>query len=178
MKPLKHHLFAWALVAAMPTAIASVDSERRLGDHLSFALPLGTVAYELWRGDREGAWQLTQTLVLTVGVAELLKNTTDVERPDGSNNKSFPSGHAARVFPAAAYMRQRHGFEKAWPLYVAATYVGYTRVQAKRHRWQDVAASALLAEGMAHWRVTPLGAEVLADVSANGATVSLQWRLD
>ncbi len=175
---MKHHLLGWALLAATSLAGASVQSERRVGDHLSVALPLGTVAYELWRGDREGAWQLTQTLALTVGVTEVLKNTTDVQRPDGSNNKSFPSGHAARVFPVAAYMRQRHGLEKAWPLYVAATYVGFTRVQAKRHRWQDVAGSALLAEGMAQWRVSPLGGVVQADLGANGATVWLHWRLD
>jgi membrane-associated phospholipid phosphatase len=160
--------------AAMPAAHASTDSERRLGDHLSYALPLGALAVELWRGDRAGAWQLTQSFVVTTGTTELLKRATNQTRPDGSNDKSFPSGHAARAFSAAAYVRQRHGFEAAWPLYVAATYVGHTRVQADRHRWRDVVGAAALAELSAHWLVEPFDGRL--QVSAGPQSVQVQWR--
>ena len=135
---------------------ASLGDERKLGDQLSWALPAGTAAVELWRGDTDGAWQLAQTFVLTTGATELLKKTTGVTRPDGSNDQSFPSGHAARAFSAAAYVQQRHGLSAAWPLWLGATYVGHTRVQARRHRWGDVAAAAAIAWGVAHWRVEAL----------------------
>lgn len=149
---------------------ASVDSERRAGDVLSLALPIGTLAVEAWRGDLAGAWQLTQTFALTTGVTEILKKNTGVTRPDGSDDKSFPSGHAARAFSAAAYVHQRHGWDKAWPLYVAATYVGHTRVQARRHRWSEVAVAAGLAYGFARWRVTPADAQlVVAPAEGGGA---------
>ena len=69
------------LALASATALASVAGERRAGDTLSLALPLGTLAVEAWRGDWQGAWQLTQTFVLTTGVTEVLKNTTGVTRP-------------------------------------------------------------------------------------------------
>ncbi len=134
----------------------SLADQRRLGDQLSLALPIGTAAVELWRGDTQGAWQLTQTFALTTGVTELLKSTTGVTRPDGSDDKSFPSGHAARAFSAAAYVHRRHGLDAAWPLWLAATYVGHTRVQAQRHRWGDVAAAGALAYGFARWRVDAL----------------------
>ena len=157
-------LVGCALMAAM-SCQAEVDRERRAGDVLSLALPIGTLAVEAWRGDSQGAWQLTQTFALTTGLTELLKKHTGVTRPDGSDDKSFPSGHAARAFSAAAYVHQRHGWDKAWPLYVAATYVGHTRVQARRHRWSEVAVAAGLAYGFARWRVTPADSQlVLAPV--------------
>lgn len=139
----------WILVSAP----AAADAERRLGDQLSLALPLGTAAVELARGDTQGAWQLAQVFALTTGLTEVLKETTGVTRPDGSDDKSFPSGHAARAFSAAAYAQQRHGTAAAWPLWLGAAYVGHTRVQARRHRWSEVAAAGALAYGMARWRV-------------------------
>jgi membrane-associated phospholipid phosphatase len=158
-------------------AWASVDSQRRLGDQLSLALPAGTLAATLWRGDRDGAWQLVQTFVLTTATTQALKQSTGVMRPDGTNDQSFPSGHAARAFSAAAYLRQRHGLDAAWPLYVAATYVGYTRVQARRHRWGDVVAAAALAEAFASWRVLPMQGQVQVAPAPQGLQVSVRWRL-
>ncbi|MFN3304359.1 MAG: phosphatase PAP2 family protein [Roseateles sp.] len=175
--PTKLALGVALLASLSVSAHANRSSETRVGDHLSLALPAGMLAYELVRGDREGAWQLAQTFALTTATAEVLKRHTGVTRPDGSNDLSFPSGHAARAFSAAAYARKRHGMEMAWPLYVAATYVGHTRVDARRHRWGDVAASALLAEGFAHWRVTPAGAQMQAGVGPEGAFVALSWTL-
>lgn len=158
------------LLALGCQAEAGVDRERRAGDVLSLALPVGTLAVEAWRGDWTGAWQLTQTFALTTGVTEILKKNTGVTRPDGSDDKSFPSGHAARAFSAAAYVHQRHGWDRAWPLYVAATYVGHTRVQARRHRWSEVAVAAGLAYGFARWRVTPDDAQlVVAPAEGGGA---------
>ncbi len=123
---------------------------------------------ELWRGDYQGAWQLTQTFALTTGVTELLKKNTGVTRPDGSDDKSFPSGHAARAFSAAAYVQHRHGWESAWPLWLAATYVGHTRVQARRHRWSEVAAAGALAYGFARWRVDALPPQSQAWLGPDG----------
>lgn len=144
------------LLGLAVAAGTSLGDERKLGDQLSWALPAGTAAVELWRGDIQGAWQLAQTFVLATGATELLKKTTGVNRPDGSNDQSFPSGHAARAFSAAAYVQQRHGLATAWPLWLGATYVGHARVQADRHRWGDVAAAAAIAWGVARWRVEAL----------------------
>jgi len=136
---------------------SSADSEghTRAGDVLRIAMPTAVVGYELWRHDEEGLKQFAQSWALTVGTTEVLKHTTHVERPDGSDDSSFPSGHASNAFAAATYMHRRHGFAQAWPWYVAATYVGWTRVQADRHRWIDIAGSAALAGVSSWWLVTP-----------------------
>jgi membrane-associated phospholipid phosphatase len=165
MPCLTRSLLPFILLAASG---ASLANERRVGDHLSLALPIGTAAVELWRGDYQGAWQLTQTFALTTGLTEVLKKNTGVTRPDGSDDKSFPSGHAARAFSAAAYVHQRHGFEAAWPLWLGATYVGHTRVQARRHRWSEVAVAAGLAYGFARWRVDALPAKSQAWLGPDG----------
>ncbi len=175
----RHRLAALAVAATacLPGLANASSSEQRVGDQLSLVLPIGMLATELVRGDHEGAWQLVQTFALTTATTEVLKHQTKVTRPDGSNDLSFPSGHAARAFSVAAYARKRHGIENAWPLYLAATYVGHTRVDARRHRWSDVVGSALLAEGFAHWRVKPAGAQVQAAIGPDGVFIALNWSM-
>ena len=134
---------------------AGGDGGRHAGDVLSYALPAATLGVELWRGDLEGSRQFVGSLGVTLAATELLKRGTGVERPDRSNDESFPSGHAARAFAAASYVHRRHGIESAWPLYAAALYVGHTRVQADRHRWVDVAGAAAVAAASAGWLVEP-----------------------
>ncbi|HEX6019677.1 MAG TPA: phosphatase PAP2 family protein [Burkholderiaceae bacterium] len=136
-------------------AVASSDATREAGDVLSVAMPVATLGVELWRGERTGALQFTESFVVTVAATELLKRTTHVERPDGTNDQSFPSGHASRAFASATYVHRRYGWQHAWPLYGLATYVGYTRVASDRHRWADVAGSAAVAALSSWWLVDP-----------------------
>ena len=162
------------LALAASSALAS-DGGRRAGDVLSFALPLATLGVELARGDREGAGQFAWSFAATTGTAEVLKRVTGVERPDGSNDLSFPSGHAARAFSSAAYVRARHGLLPSLPLYAAAVYVGHTRVDARRHRWGDVLGAALLAEASAAWLVTPANRPTRLSVMADGEGVAVMF---
>lgn len=148
----------WSLCLACAAASAMAgDDVRRSGDVLRFALPAGAMAGELWRGDPQGAWQLGRSWLATVAATEALKRATHVERPDHSDDASFPSGHASNAFAAATFMHRRHGFDEAWPWYLAATYVGWTRVHVHRHRWVDIAGSAALAGASSWWLVAPAG---------------------
>lgn len=144
-------------LACTATSAVASDEHRRIGDVLRFAMPAGVATYELWRGDREGLWQFGRSWIVTLGATEVIKRSTRVERPDRSDDLSFPSGHASHAFAAATYMHRRHGFDEAWPWYAAATYVGWTRVQANRHRWVDIAGSAALAGASSWWLVSPVG---------------------
>lgn len=169
-----------ACAAATATAPAAAeDAHRRAGDVLRYALPAAVVASELWRGDRDGLWQFGQSWVVTLGGTELLKRGTHVQRLDGSDDLSFPSGHASTAFAAATYMHRRHGFDQAWPWYLAATYVGWTRVQAHRHRWGDVAGSAALAAASSWWLVAPVserGVSLVPVVAPGLVAVELRAR--
>jgi membrane-associated phospholipid phosphatase len=141
-----------AMFGALPTV---ADTEREIGDVLSYAMPAAVLGFELYRGDKEGAWQFTTSFAATTLVTEALKRATNLERPDRTNDLSFPSGHAARAFSAASYIHRRHGWEYALPAYALATYVGHTRVQAKRHRWGDIAGAAAVSTLATWWLVDP-----------------------
>jgi membrane-associated phospholipid phosphatase len=81
-----------------------------------------------------------------------LKAMIKEERPDHSDNKSFPSGHAAMAFAAARSIDKEFRKESIWiPIagYAAATAVGIERVANKHHHWYDVVAGAAVGVGSA-----------------------------
>lgn len=73
-----------------------------------------------------------------------LKYGIDEQRPDGGGGQSFPSGHTAASFMGAEFIRKNYGWGWGVPSYIAAGWVGYTRVQSYNHYWHDVAAGALI----------------------------------
>lgn len=170
--PLKTSLLV-LLAAIGHFAPGAAVAAEHAGDALSYALPAGTLAFELWRGDKAGALQFTEAFVVTMAATEILKPTTHVERPDHSNDRSFPSGHASRAFSAATYVHRRYGFADAWPLYALSTYVGYTRVRTDRHRWTDVAGSAAVAAASSWWLVQPKSSSV--SMATDGRTIFVAW---
>ena len=94
--------------------------------------------------------------IASVGVAfgakTALKAMIKEERPDHSDNSSFPSGHAAMAFAAARSIDKEFRCESIWiPIagYAAATAIGVERVASDRHHWYDVVAGAALGFGAA-----------------------------
>ena len=121
-------------------------------------LPLAWAAGRtLYSADAEGAAQMAAGGILTVGSSELLKRAIDAERPDyepGDTRHSFPSGHVAKAWFAAAHLQRRYGcYELRWSCwrgsavpYIAAVATAAGRVGARRHHLEDVIASAVIAE--------------------------------
>lgn len=92
------------------------------------------------------------SVVVAFGVKTALKAMVKEERPDHSDNKSFPSGHAAIAFAAARSIDKEFRKDCIWiPIagYAAATAVGIERVASDRHHWYDVVAGAALGFGSA-----------------------------
>ena len=94
--------------------------------------------------------------IASVGVAYVgktaLKAMIKEERPDHSDNKSFPSGHAAMAFAAARSIDKEFRKDCVWiPIagYAAATAIGIERVANKHHHWYDVLAGAGVGVGAA-----------------------------
>jgi membrane-associated phospholipid phosphatase len=162
-------------VAVLPLSASASDTQRRAGDLISYALPAATFGVELWRGDHEGALQIAESLTATLVTTAALKHSIHAERPDHSDDQSFPSGHAAWSFAAATYVHRRHGLDSAWPLYALASYVGYTRVHARQHRWGDVAGGAAVAAASSGWLAKPLGPG--ASLELGRRSVSINWNV-
>jgi membrane-associated phospholipid phosphatase len=142
-------LIAGALVlAAAPAQAGSPnDGIEKAGVIVSIVLPTAAGGISLYKNDWQGLAQLATVTAATVGSAYLLKHVVHEERPDGSNDQSFPSDTAALAFAPASYLWDRYGWEYGAPAYAAAAFVGYSRVESKQHHWWDVATSAGMAWG-------------------------------
>ncbi|WP_169777035.1 phosphatase PAP2 family protein [Campylobacter mucosalis] len=57
----------------------------------------------------------------------------------------MPSRHAAGAFSGATYIHKRYGLEQALLPYALATFVAYSRVDARKHYVHDVVAGASIA---------------------------------
>jgi membrane-associated phospholipid phosphatase len=77
-------------------------------------------------------------------VTEVLKKAVPEPRPDGEDNESFPSEHAAQCVAAAMIIRREYpGMAGALASGLAAA-VSISRILGKKHHPRDVAAGALI----------------------------------
>lgn len=120
----------------------------KAGNVLRIALPAAAAGISLYKDDYSGLAQFVVAYGLTVGIAEGLKQVVHERRPDGSDYKSFPSASAASAQAASAYLWHRYGWKYGLPAFGLAVFTGYSRVQARKHHWYDVAASDVIALGV------------------------------
>jgi membrane-associated phospholipid phosphatase len=126
---------------------AQASTTENIGTDVAIALPVIAGGISLAKTDWTGVAELGLDTVLTVGTAYALKHVIKEKRPDGSDFQSFPSDTAALGFAPAQFLWDRYGWEYGLPAYAAATFVAYSRVDAQKHHWYDVTASAALAFG-------------------------------
>jgi hypothetical protein len=98
----------------------------------------------------------TSYLIMATTVTSL-KHLTKVERPDGSNFDSFPSGHTATAFVGAEFMWQEYKDKSVWygvSGYLVAAGTGAFRMYNNKHWLTDVAMGAgigILSTKAAYW---------------------------
>jgi membrane-associated phospholipid phosphatase len=80
--------------------------------------------------------------LLSQGLVQTLKFTVRRERPDASNDKSFPSGHSASTFATATVLHRYYGWKVGAPAYALGTYVAMARMAWNRHHATDVVMGA------------------------------------
>lgn len=119
------------------------DSIAKAGDMLQFVLPATAAGLTVGYWDGKGALQFGESAVLTLGVTYGLKYTVNEKRPNGGS-ESFPSAHTSISFCSAEFMRKRYGWEYGIPAYAAASFVAYSRVEAREHHPHDVIAGAAI----------------------------------
>ncbi len=87
-----------------------------------------------------------EAFVINGVFVEGLKYATQRKRPNGGDNMSFPSGHAAVTAAFSASVSEMYDWNPwiAVPLYLTTAYVGYSRIQAQEHFLSDVIAGVTL----------------------------------
>lgn len=166
------------LLASTPALALDEDDYTTLSHVLAVGLPAVAGGISLANDDTPGLYQLAKSEAFTYAATQFLKLTVHEIRPNGRDDKSFPSGHTSVSFAAAQYMQMRGGWEYGVPAYVAASLVGYSRVRADEHYWTDVLAGAALGIASSYY-FTDKGdwakVSVLASPHAVHAQVSASW---
>tara|TARA_B100001540_G_C15577687_1_gene538017 strand:- start:86 stop:655 length:570 start_codon:yes stop_codon:yes gene_type:complete len=122
----------------------SRSSIERVGDFLQIGLPLAGLSITKYHKDSSGTAQFWKSFLSSNLTTFLLKIIIDKERPNGHCCESFPSGHTTAAFSGAMFIHQRYGGEYGIPSLLLASFVGYSRVYAKKHYWIDVFCGAAI----------------------------------
>jgi len=126
------------------------SSQSRVADVLIFVpyLELGAVALAgvESRNDRINTLLIiAKSEAIMLGSTFLVKSLSHEERPDGSDNLSFPSGHTAQAFLAASIVHTEFRDKSQWygiGAYTLATSVAVLRMVVDKHWQSDVVAGA------------------------------------
>ena len=113
----------------------------------AFQTGAGLAAYGVGKamGNQKAAWvgrDIVRAQVLSQVLVQTLKYTVRRERPDHSNNKSFPSGHSASAFATATVLQRHYGWKVGLPAYALGGYVALARMSWNRHHATDVVMGA------------------------------------
>jgi membrane-associated phospholipid phosphatase len=142
---LKHGYIVYGVVLALASnPVQANDGVKTTGEVLRIALPVVAAGFSLYKEDYDGVLQLGVSEIFAEGSSLILQHFVHEQRPDKSDYKSFPSDSAAVSFSAASFLQIRYGWAYGLPAYALASFVGYSRVEAKKHHWGDVIAGAAL----------------------------------
>ncbi len=117
---------------------------------------------DITQEDYKRIFLFQKSLIYTYTITEIVKSITNRERPDGSDNRSFFSGHTSTTFAASTYLfLELNDLYDNWSLtkdnpflkttfnvvsfstlYGWAGYVGYSRIRDKKHYLSDVVVGA------------------------------------
>lgn len=145
----------------------SGDIIKGAGDVGAVGIPAAAAIMTLVYHDKEGTVQFLEAYAASAAVTYGLKYTVNEKRPNGEKH-SFPSFHTASAFAGAAFFQERDGWKYAIPAYVAASFVGYSRVESKQHHIQDVIAGAAIGIGSNLLLVKPFNRVTVTPVVGEG----------
>jgi hypothetical protein len=128
------------------TAIPAFAAGKYIGQTpVQVAGALATFAYGRARHEDKVShlgMDLLRAQIVTGALTTGLKYATHRERPDNSNNHSFPSGHASLTFATATVIERHVGWKLSAVGYTVASYVAASRLHDNRHWLSDVVFGA------------------------------------
>ena len=180
---MKSRILATALslsILSSPTAYAvSNKTWANISDVGAVTLGGSALLVPVIRDDWEGARQAAYSLGTAEGISLLGKATVHEQRPDQSDNNSFPSGHSALAFASATTMYKRYGWEVGMPAYAIATLTASARVAARKHHWYDALAGAAIGSSSSWFFTDAFNNKVQlipwADSKGAGIEATLAW---
>ncbi|KGO91962.1 phosphatase PAP2 family protein [Flavobacterium subsaxonicum] len=138
------------------------DNSTKIDDYTRYAPALSVYALNAMgikgkHNFRDRTVILLTSQLIMCGTVMSVKSLAKIERPDGTTDNSFPSGHTATAFSGAEFMWQEYKDVSVWygiSGYVVAAGTGFLRIYNNRHWVTDVAAGAgigILSTKLAYW---------------------------
>ena len=121
---------------------------------------------------RAMTYDMLDGAVVNFAYTEVLKLAIKRERPNGEDNKSFPSGHTSNAFALASVVEAHYGWKIGVPSYLLAGLMGVSRIHQDKHWLSDVVAGAALGTIVGR-TVARLNSRSLERVASGGATLSV-----
>ncbi|ADV45130.1 phosphatase PAP2 family protein [Bacteroides helcogenes] len=123
---------------------------RHIDDYLQYAPAATMLGLKLSGVESRSSWGrmiASDALagLLMAATVNTLKHSTQVERPDGSNKHSFPSGHTATAFMTATMLNREYGHKSPWigaGAYTVASATGLLRMANNKHWLSDILTGA------------------------------------
>lgn len=183
---MRHWLTIILLAASIPLAAQHHRSDA-LDDVLQHA-PMAAVftlkACDFDNSTPRAELALTALASYTAGAvtAYSLKQLVAEKRPDGSDRRSFPSGHAMFAFAGATMLCHEFGQLSPWvPIggFGVATLTAVDRLVRDRHYLHDICAGAAIgfaATELTYWLKQRLIKSKNVDLSFTGCTLDLAVR--
>ena len=150
-------MLAATFATASPAHAKNEKTWATISDIGLYGLTAVAIATPIIKHDKQGAFQAAGSIAAAQLVTIGLKESFPERRPDGSDRKSFPSGHTSQSFAAAATLFTRQGAAVGIPAFAIASLVGVARVQADKHFYYDVIVGAAIgtASGLLLTRQRP-----------------------
>ncbi len=141
-------LIAALLFVLVPFSAKAGDEVDDVLQHLPF---ITTCALKAFDGDggitSRFATSALISYAVTAGTVYCIKHTIEERRPDFSDYRSFPSGHAAFAFAGATLLHKTFGKKSVWYSvagYTVALATSIDRVRKDRHHVHDVVIGAAI----------------------------------
>ena len=118
-----------------------IDKKLPIDDFTQYAPALSVYALDAMgiegkNNFRDKTTILATSILIMATTVTTLKRTTKINRPDGSSNNSFPSGHTATAFMGAEFLWQEYKDVSIWygvAGYVIASGTGFFRMYNNKH---------------------------------------------
>jgi len=173
---LTFKIFLSIFILCLNNLNAKSDIEK-IGDYLQFLIPAYGLYLGIQNNDTKGIKQLSKSVISTSLSTQILKHTIKRQRPDGSDTNSFPSGHTSAAFSGAFYIHSRYqNTTQSIIAYTLASFVGYSRVYAKKHYMSDVIAGALISYAFDKYFVNT-NTNISAAINKNEQHIYISWKI-
>ncbi|WP_034886180.1 phosphatase PAP2 family protein [Gillisia sp. JM1] len=169
LKSYRNVVLIFAFICLIfPSTFAQNETIETAGDVLLFAVPAAAFTSTLVLKDKKGSWQFTKAFLVNQTATFGLKIALNKPRPYNNGDNAFPSGHTSTTFQGASFIHRRYGFKYSIPMYAAAGFTAFSRINAQKHDGWDILAGATVGIGSTYLFTTPYQQEHMELTMSSG----------